>query len=365
MSGSVRKKSQAKSAKKESPRDSGSKQSPNRTAKANTPTVTESPPSGSELVIGLVGAVGTELSKVVDYLEARLKIFGYQVQSISISNEVIKLLDSKAGTQKIENQKQFFTEVNDLMTAGDDARKYLRNDVLALGVASIISKQRCSKDKKKPTFQPRRAYIIKSLKHPAEVTRLREIYPQGFYLLGVYCDEQRRVDYLRHQKRISIKEARTLIERDIGEKDDWGQHVTDTFHMSDFFVSLGSNHDKLRESIWRILDILFGDAFKTPTFDEYAMFLAFAASLRSADLSRQVGAVITQGREIISTGANDCPRAGGGLHWPEFDPNNNSIVDIPGGRDHTRGKDSNKEQQRRLVNEILKSVKLKKEQTRI
>jgi len=32
---------------------------------------------------------------------------------------------------------------------------------------------------------------------------------------------------------------------------------------------------------------MFGNPFITPTFDEFARFMAFAASFRSADLSRQ------------------------------------------------------------------------------
>ena len=43
--------------------------------------------------------------------------------------------------------------------------------------------------------------------------------------------------------------------------------------------------------------------YVTPLFDEFAMFMAFAAALRSADLSRQVGAVVGKSNEIISTGA--------------------------------------------------------------
>ena len=60
-----------------------------------------------------------------------------------------------------------------------------------------------------------------------------------------------------------------------------------------------------------MVDLWFGNPFITPTFDEHAMFLAFSAALRSADLSRQVGAVITKDSQILSAGANDCPKAGG------------------------------------------------------
>ena len=63
------------------------------------------------------------------------------------------------------------------------------------------------------------------------------------------------------------------------------------------------------------------------------MFLAFSASLRSADLSRQVGAVVAKGDEILATGANDCPKSGGGLYWPELDPLSHEIKDKENGRD--------------------------------
>jgi deoxycytidylate deaminase len=88
------------------------------------------------------------------------------------------------------------------------------------------------------------------------------------------------------------------------------------------------------------------------------MFLAFAASLRSADLSRQVGAVIAKTCEILSTGANDCPRFGGGLYWPELDEKSQDIVDRKGGRDYTLEQDSNKDEQRKIIEEIIQKVSL-------
>ena len=57
------------------------------------------------------------------------------------------------------------------------------------------------------------------------------------------------------------------------------------------------------------------------------MFMAFASALRSADLSRQIGAVIAHDNEIIATGANDCPKSGGGLYWPEYDSQTHEYVD--------------------------------------
>ena len=50
----------------------------------------------------------------------------------------------------------------------------------------------------------------------------------------------------------------------------------------------------LYNSVSRLVELLFGNPFISPNFDEYAMFMAYASSLRSADLSRQIGAVIAR-----------------------------------------------------------------------
>jgi deoxycytidylate deaminase len=196
------------------------------------------------------------------------------------------------------------------------------------------------------------------LKHPDEVSRLREIYPEGFFLIGVHASEKRRFDYLTKDKNMSAASADALIRRDENENLPYGQKVNDAFHLSDFFVRIDGKDDCLKHSLWRILDIMFGHPYKTPTFDEYAMFMAFAASLRSADLSRQVGAVVTIDDQVVSTGANDCPKAGGGLYWPQRNHANCEVEDQEGGRDYMREWDSNRVEQQKIIDEILDSTEL-------
>ena len=86
--------------------------------------------------------------------------------------------------------------------------------------------------------------------------------------------------------------------------------------------------------------------------------MAYANSLRSADLSRQIGAVITKKNEIIASGANDCPKVGGGLYWLEYI--SNRYEDTPKGRDYTLGYDSNKKEQAKMISDILSSLQLEK-----
>ena len=200
----------------------------------------------SEVILALVGAVGTELGMVVDVLRDRLKVVGYEVQEIRVSTEIIPTLISQARISGNE-----FGRISGMMTAGDEARNLSGdNSILALGAAGLIASERTQGTDGSPDYMPRRAYIINSLKHPDEVVRLRQIYPQGFYLIGVHADNERRLKYLKDDKRMSEEEAKTLIKRDSDEQIPHGQRVTDTFHMSDFFVRLeGDAANSIRNAV--------------------------------------------------------------------------------------------------------------------
>lgn len=317
--------------------------------------------SDSELVLGLIAPVGTELQKVRDILEERLRVIGYEVIHIRITRDVIPKIVEPAKWPEGDEYERLLS----LMDAGDKARESSTdNSILALGAAALINSQRPS-ERGEPQPQPRRAYIISALKHPAEVERLRAIYPLGFYLIGVHSDEETRTRCLREDKRIrSDEEIDRLIKRDEHGRDamapepitkvDHGQRVSDTFHLSDFFVRI--DDPELKRSIWRILALLFGHPYVTPTCDEHAMFMAFAASLHSADLSRQVGAVIAIEGQVLATGANDTPKAGGGQYWPASDKLPEDVSFPSDGRDFARGHDSNKIEQQKIIEEILEEA---------
>ena len=293
--------------------------------------------SESELVLGLVAASGTDLKSVIGTIEDRLKVFGYQSVTIKISKDIIPRV---ARIRELTTGSASFTKTDALMTAGDEARKQSDDSsILSLGVAARIASDRIHEGHDiTQGHKPKFAYIIDSLKHPSEVARLREIYPESFYLIGVHADETRRLEVLTEEKRMTKEEASRLMRRDENEQLPYGQRTSDTFHMSDFFVRFDESADKLKQDLWRFIDIVFGNPYITPLFDEFAMFMAFSAALRSADLSRQVGAVIAKHEELLSTGANDCPRFGGGLYWPFYDKSNRRYADVEAGRDYHPGK---------------------------
>lgn len=301
----------------------------------------------TEIVIGLVGAVGIESDQVIGVLKERLhRFYNYGVDEIKVSNSIIMKLPFYE-TKQTDDE---YNRIVHLIEQGNKAREITKNNaILALGVANEIIERRKGKTS-------RAAYIINTLKHPEEVKYLREIYGRGFYLIGVFADQQQRHMHLTRDLLIPDNLATDLIERDKDEKIGHGQHTSDTFDLSDFFVYVDEDRQKLKSGIYRFLEIIFGGTTVTPTFEEYAMFMAFANSLRSADLSRQVGAVLSKDNDIVASGTNDIPKYGGGLYWPYYDDQEKNIVDAPGGRDYKRGYDSNTVEKQLIIDDILEKL---------
>lgn len=142
-------------------------------------------------------------------------------------------------------------------------------------------------------------------------------------------------------------------------------HVDKYFHTADYFINYASDFEslqsieKLRQQINRLANLVFANPYITPTKDELAMYMAFTVALSSADLSRQVGAVVSNAYgDIIATGTNEIPLAGGGVYSSCLDINNSQVFDISGGRDYTRGYDSNKIEIGKIASDILCKLNL-------
>jgi len=312
--------------------------------------------TNSELVIALAYAVGTDNKLVISIMKEKLKEFGYESVVIKISKELIEPTLDKAALSGCKS----YERTTKLMDRGNQIREESgANYILACGVASLIHKMRGGENHNEPLQNT--AIIIDSLKHPQEADKLMEIYPSGFYLFAVNESEADRIQYLSDEKNMGRHDACTLVQRDMDEHgQSHGQHTRQVFEMADFHLSAtihSESQDKKAEKkrilqlqISRIFDLIFGNPFLTPTFDEYAMFMAYTSGLRSADLSRQVGAVITLGNDIVATGANDVPQFGGGQYWPDSE-----YQDVKDGRDYKRGYDSNKIELAKIVDKIMES----------
>jgi deoxycytidylate deaminase len=304
-----------------------------------------------EIVFGVVAPLGTRVDLVQEIIHDRLQHFGYALESVRFS-ELIETLEGFATKlDASSNERRFATYMN----AGNELRKK-RADLLALAAIRHVQRIRLEKGAQSREPLKRIAYFLRTLKHPEEVRTLREVYGNGFFLLGVSSARKTRFEYLHEHKNIEKSQANELLERDESEEEGYGQQTRDAFQLADAFIALGDENE-YKKDIWRLLDLLFGQSFFTPTQEEHAMFLAYAASLRSADLSRQVGAVITSTQgDVLATGANDVPRAGGGQYWTEGYVNWPQESPKKDHRDWAKGKDANKEQRDRIIDDFAARV---------
>lgn len=305
----------------------------------------------NELILGIISTVGTDTKGVIKDITEHLSFFKYTVEEIVVSKQIISQFEPDIPSFKSE-----YDRISHYMDLGNEIRATSQDmSILAKGIARHIYLSRTPDENGNPQPKKRQAYIINSLKNPDEVDFMRQTYGDAFHLIGVTSAYERRLKYLMERKGLSKPNAQALLVRDEDEDVAEGQHTRDAFQYADYFINITENTDHTYNSVARLIDLLFGSPFISPGFDEYAMFMAYATSLRSADLSRQVGAVVANNQEILAMGVNDCPRAGGGLYWPIQTPQG-KYEDEENGRDYTLGCDSNKIEQEKIIQNVLSEL---------
>lgn len=304
-----------------------------------------------ELVFALVGPIGVDLEYVTEVLSDSLDKVGYEARTIRITDLMREVdvglpLDASAYIDSVRQRISYANKVREVLN---------RNDALAILAVSAIRQFRAEQNGNEEEPLPKQAYIIRQLKRPEEVKLLRSVYGRQFIQISVHAPQDYRI------RRITIKEtqasrgliknvdadtaAHALVKQDDIESDDGhGQNVRDAFPLADVFIE-GPDKVSCKETIDRFVDALFGDNTASPTHDEYGMYMAKSASLRSSALTRQVGAAIFRKTgEIISLGCNEVPKAGGGTYWSG---------DKPDGRDFVEGLDPNDQKKRELLVDLM------------
>lgn len=335
--------------------------------------------NANELVFAVVGPVGSGTSWVAESLRGVLGNDTYDMEAQIIkASDVITAWGRTRGIAA-ESEVGAVEKVTQLQNYGDAMRKEDSAAVALELIASIKNKRDEGRSgienvaSIKPAEKKKgRAYILDSLKHPAEVELLRAIYQDSFCLIGVVCDEDSRRLRLQDQKcRTSSREKiEELMKRDEDDSTaDHGQKVTDTFHLADFFVDNSPprylENDRLRpnpewevnDQLARLVDLITVGKLIRPTASETGMFNAYGAKMRSSCLSRQVGAaLLDKSGNIISTGTNEVPRAGGGVYGGEF-PDESGANPLLDDRCFTTKKycSSNREQAE-IILQIIKSI---------
>lgn len=334
---------------------SEARDSPPQTSDGWRPLLAGSHSERAEIVIGLVGALGTDLKFVARALREALATVGYSTSVVRVSD----LIDSLAG----DRVQTFDTTMDRLMEAGDELRRTMGHGSAAarLALAKIGAEraEATGTGTQDDQFIEREAHatIVRQLKHPEEVRLLRSVYGPRFVLIGGWAPlEERTNAVLQRLERDHpgqpagwyANQQRELMERDEKDEDEpLGQRVRATFELADAYLALMPGV-ALQPDCNRLVRLLFGAPFETPTAAEQAMYQASGARLRSADAGRQVGAVVVdEDGEIVVSGTNEVPRAGGGQYWPTDEPDN---------RDFRYGYDINDRQKLKMLTEVLQHL---------
>jgi deoxycytidylate deaminase len=299
--------------------------------------------AANELVFAVVGHVGSGTSTIANVLaellgSSSLPGGAYEVEVLRARNEIEEWAKSAGRTMPATKRTDLTTTVT-FQDLGDEMRLSTKdNSAVARALIRRVRRTRAEKiglsevgDGPVKPDGKRRAYILESLRHPDEVELLRHVYQEAFILIGVVCDAEKRVQrIMKKYENAGRAHALDFMKRDAKGGEKHGQRVSDTFHLSDFFVDNTTdreNEDGTGNRDWgipdhlsRLIKIISRDTIVRPEIAETAMYDAFSASLRSACLSRQVGAALVDAEgNIIATGTNEVPRAGGGVYGERFD----------------------------------------------
>lgn len=305
--------------------------------------------SHPELVIGIAGPIGIDIEAITASIEDSLSSVGYRSTQIRITDEVKDIQNRFKAPAKTD----YYSVIRFKMSHASEICRKNRDSAYLMRIAidaiqreraacaqTVIDKSK-TKGKKPPSTDSGRvsekiAYIIRQIKRPQEVKLLREVYGKQFVLVSAYGSEADRKGVLEEKLTRSMSlgtksskiraNVEELIQIDADEAEDkFGQHMRDAFHLADVFVD-GIAKGPMKQKVARFIDALFGLNDIAPTKHEYGMYAAKSASLRSSDLSRQVGAaVFSDGGELLTQGCNEVPRAFGGTYWDGEEPDYRDI----------------------------------------
>jgi len=300
-----------------------------------------------EVFFALIAPIGINLDAVEKSLSTALKNVAYTTNSVRLTDifSTIDVYDTS-----FTDEYERYTK---LISAGDALCKDTkRNDILALYGIQMLNKHDPREENSE--IPKNVAHVFRQIKRVEEVHTFKEVYGRNIIFLSCYSSKQNRIDYLvkkllktrRGQNKVELESmALKIMSLDENEREKpEGQRVLDCYPFADFIIDCTDN-SSLTRSCDRLINIYFGHPFISPTKDEYCSYFANAASYRSLDLSRQVGAAIFSDTcEIISLGCNEVPKAGGGTYWSESDSDH---------RDYAIGHDSNQQVKEDMARDAL------------
>ena len=231
------------------------------------------------MILGLSGTNGAGKGEVLRYLEAR------SFYPLSLSDVIRDELRERG----LEETRERMIETGNAMRVAQGAG----------GLAQRIAAR----------MTPDRNYVVDSIRHPEEVSVLRE-RSDHFRLLWVDASEALRMSRIRARARSgdpkTVEALRELEGRELAGAGPEAQQLLAVRALADFRVDNEGDLEALHASIQAILERSY--FFERPGWDEYFMSIARVVASRSNCVKRKVAAVITRDRRVISTGYNGTPR---------------------------------------------------------
>jgi len=322
--------------------------------------------SKPELIFGLVGPIGVDMAMLQSRLEHTLISVGYTPIPIRLT----ALMDQVSVEEEISDGTNPVEHYDSRIRYANAVRAKCGNDA-ALAALGILEIRNIRERENKKNFAEvdgefnfaeiplqAHAYIIRQLKRPEEINLLRKVYGRKFIQISVSLENDEKINRLSRSissknSNLSPKEAfeaaKSLVERDFNEQAvPNGQRIEDVFHLGDVFVS-GKSDVSASDTLRRFVEALFGKNSISPNKDEYGIYIATSASLRSIDTARQVGAAIfTETGEVIALGSNEVPAPGGGTYWTDHDEPH---------RDFDEGHDANNTHKRRIAFDFVRRLR--------
>jgi len=336
--------------------------------------------TGPELYFGLVRLLGTSSAPLIEELRSHLEKVGYLLVLVEVGSQLGRI-PSLSHYLEVDKNADLIGYYDARMDAGDTLRRVDRRALAFLSVDALRS-LRPSPENILGSEHRGVAYVFDSLMHKDEVSLLRELYGSRFFVISLYEDIDRRRSnlmakpaYSAHARKVKSAVASVelddLLTRDRGrqgpERKSSDLSTEDVFHLGDVFYDIANPPSSTGGdgvsglTLKSLVEQIFSAPFNTPTRHELAMSYAYVTALRTATLTRRVGAAIASREgDLLAVGTNEVPRPGGGQYW-------NSQYDF---RDHryripedpvpiptpTNGYDSNDQIKRQLLSELLSGL---------
>jgi deoxycytidylate deaminase len=317
-----------------------------------------------ELIFGLVAPIGVDLNGIAEALNVTLHEMHYNAHVVRLTTlmravGITMPMEHPAGQSPSDHS--YVSDYRERIAFANAVRAALSDVALAAIAISAIRSFRVEEwQRREESFGetdpvPNQAYIIRQIKRPEEVALLREVYGRQFVLISAYASQAwriARIQALETKSRgglLSEIEAHNrasalVLQDDMEYQDTHGQNVRDAFPLGDVFID-ATSRVKCEAELRRFIHLFFGSNQISPSHAEYGMYLAKSASLRSTDLSRQVGAAIFRDSgEVLTLGCNEVPKAGGGTYW-EGDPSD--------ARDFVLGSDPNEARKMQVLVDLI------------